>query len=86
MSNLKILSINIMKSSEIYHSLLNNQKLKNFSFLLFFKPQDNVKVGSPHFVLHYHMHWQFFFPSTFNIENTYNINAFYSIIWVNKIL
>lgn len=74
MSNLRILLANIMKLSEVCHSLLNNEKFKDFSFLL------NIRVGSPHSALHHYMHWQPFFLSTLNFENTYNTTVFYSMI------
>ena len=34
MYNLRILSGNIMKSSDVYHNLLNNEQLKEILFLL----------------------------------------------------
>ncbi len=80
MSNLRILSANVMKSSEVYYSLLNDEKLRNFLFLLIFKPWANIRVGSPHSAPFYHTHWQPFFPSILNLENTRNTTAFRSMI------
>ena len=86
MSNLRILSANVMKSSEVCHSLLNDEKLRDFSFLLLSEPWANVRVGSPQSAPHHHMHWQLFFPSTLNLENTRNTTAFRSMIWASKVL
>lgn len=86
MSNLKILLANVMKSSEVCHSLLNDEKLRDFSFLLLSEPWANVRVGSPHSAPHHHTHWQPFFSSIFNLKNTRNTTAFRLMIWASKVL
>lgn len=57
MSNLRILSTNIMKSSDVYYSLLNNKQLKVFLFLLLSKPLANIRTGLPHLALLYYINW-----------------------------
>ena len=86
MSSLRILSANVMKSSEVYHSFLNDEKLRDFLFLQLSKPWANIRVVSLHSAPIYHTHWQFFFPSILNLQNTSNTTAFCSIIWASKIL
>lgn len=80
MSNLRILSANIMKSTKIYYSFLSNEKCRDFLFLLLSKSWANVRVKSLYSALHHYIYWQQFFLSTFNLKNTYNISAFYLII------
>ena len=84
MSNLRILSANVMKSSEVCQSLLNDEKLKDFSFLLLSEPWANIRANSPHSAPQYHTHWQPFFPSALNLENIRNTIAFRSMIWASK--
>ena len=68
------------------HSVLKYEKLRDFSFLLLSKPLANIKVGSPHSTLIYHTHWQSFFSSILNLENTRNTSAFHLMIWASKVL
>ena len=84
MSNLRILSANVMKSSEVCHSLLNDEKLKDFSFLLLSEPWANIRASSPHSAPQYHTHWQLFFPSVLNLKNICNTTAFRAMIWASK--
>ena len=86
MSNLGILSANVIKSSEVCHSLLNDEKLRDFSFLLLSEPWANIRVGLPHSAPLCHTHWQTFFSSILNLENTRNTTAFRSMIWASKVL
>ncbi len=84
MSNLRILSANVIESSEVFHSLLNDEKLKHFSFLLLSEPLANIRASSPPSAPEYHTHWQPFFPSVLNLKNIRNTTAFRSMIWASK--
>lgn len=84
MHNLKLLSANVMKSSDVCHSLLNDENLRSFYLLLLTEPWANIRSSIPHSAPICHAHWQPFFPSILDIGSSQRAAPFRSMIWASR--
>ena len=84
-SKLQVLQLNANKSSNVLLSLLNDNTLSHYGFLLLTEPwadchPNNDLYSAPTF----HSHRQPFFPSKIRNGKTRNTGCFRSMIWARK--